>query len=204
VHREDLPILGTALFPSLCMATGAGLSIQFLNLFFSHVHHVGAASYAAVGTASNVLVLIAGLLVPEVKRRFGWKGAIIGVQGIAVILLVAMGTTELWKSAALAMPFAMLCFVLRQPMMSMAGPATSELTMLYVGERNRELISAGNGAIWSGAWWIAAKTFEFLRSHEIPYWQVFLVTAVLYLIGTSAHAPLIRAVDGRRSQPSRY
>lgn len=203
VHREDLPVLGIALFPSLCMATGAGLSIQFLNLFFSNVHQVGAGAYAAVGTASNVLVLIAGLMVPEVKRRYGWKGAIIGVQGIAVILLVAMGTTELWKSAAIAMPFAMLCFVLRQPMMSMAGPVTSELTMLYVGERNRELISAGNGAIWSGAWWIAAKTFEFLRSHEIPYWQVFLVTALLYLIGTCAHAPLIRAVDGAGGLRSR-
>ena len=40
VQREDWPILLRALVPSLCIATGAGLSIQFLNLFFSHVHQL--------------------------------------------------------------------------------------------------------------------------------------------------------------------
>ena len=79
--------------------------------------------------------------------------------------------------------------------MSMAGPSSSELTMTYVGERNRELVSACNGAIWSGAWWLAARTFELLRSHQLPYWQVFLTTAVLYLAGTFYHIVLIRAVE---------
>lgn len=195
IHREDLPVLTRALVPTFCIATGAGLSIQFLNLFFSHVHHLKSADYAAFGTVSNVLVLFAGLLVPEVKRRCGWRGAILGVQSAAVLLLVAMGLTELWTAAAWALPFAVACFILRQPLMSMAGPSSSELTMTYVGERNRELVSACNGAIWSGAWWLAARTFELLRSHQLPYWQVFLTTAVLYLAGTFYHIVLIRAVE---------
>ena len=86
-----------------------------------------------------------------------------------------------------ALPVALGCFILRQPLMSMAGPATSELTMAYVGERNRELMSACNGAIWSGAWWLAARIFELLRAHHFPYWQVFLTTAALYLVGTFAY-----------------
>jgi hypothetical protein len=179
----------------LCIATGAGLSIQFLNLFFSHVHQLGSASYSAYGTASNVLVLLAGLVVPEVKRRLGWRGAILGVQTVAVFLLIAMGMTELWKSAAWALPFALGCFVLRQPLMSMAGPVTSDLTMRYVGERNRELVSACNGAVWSGAWWLAARTFELLRSNHLPYWQVFLATAALYFIGTFSYLLLIRRLE---------
>lgn len=197
VHREDWPLLARALAPTLCIATGAGLSIQFLNLFFSHVHQLGSAAYSAFGTVSNVLVLFTGLIVPEVKRRYGWRGAILGVQTIAVGLLVVMGGTELWKSAAWALPLALLCFVLRQPLMSMAGPATSELTMSYVGERNRELISACNGAIWSGAWWLAARAFELLRGRELPYWQVFIATAVLYLAGTFSYEFLIRGLERR-------
>lgn len=197
VHREDWPLLAKALAPTLCIATGAGLSIQFLNLFFSHVHHLGSAAYSAFGTVSNVLVLFTGLVVPEIKRRYGWRGAILGVQTLAVGLLVVMGITELWKSVVWALPVALGCFVLRQPLMSMAGPATSELTMSYVGERNRELISACNGAIWSGAWWLAARAFEVLRSRELPYWQVFIATAVLYLAGTFSYEFLIRGLERR-------
>jgi predicted MFS family arabinose efflux permease len=199
IHREDWPVLARALIPTVCIATGAGLSIQFLNLFFSHVHQLSSTAYSAYGSVSNVLVLIAGLIVPEVKRRLGWRGAILGVQSIAVFLLVAMGLTELWKAASWALPFAIGCFIVRQPLMSMAGPSTSELTMSYVGERNRELISACSGAIWSGAWWLAARTFELLRSHHLPYWQVFVTTGILYLIGTFSYLLLIRKVEQRES-----
>ena len=200
IHREDWPVLARALIPTVCIATGAGLSIQFLNLFFSHVHQLSSTAYSAYGSISNVLVLIAGLIVPEVKRRLGWRGAILGVQSIAVFLLVAMGLTELWKAASWALPFAIGCFIVRQPLMSMAGPSTSELTMSYVGERNRELISACSGAIWSGAWWLAARTFELLRAHHLPYWQVFVTTGILYLIGTFSYLLLIRKVEQRESE----
>jgi hypothetical protein len=195
VRREDRTRLLRALAPSILMATGAGLSIQFMNLFFSHVHGLSAASYAMYGTISHVIVLFAGLLVPEVRRRFGWRGAIIGVQSIAVVLLAVMGLTELWRALAWSLPLAIVLFIVRQPLMSMAGPATSELTMQYVGTRNHELVSACNGAIWSGAWWLAARFFEVLRGSGLPYWQVFLTTSVLYFFGTLAYLRLIRAVE---------
>jgi hypothetical protein len=146
---------------------------------------------------SYVLVFLAGLVVPEVKRRLGWRGAILGVQSAAVFLLVIMGLTELWKASGWAMPLAVLCFILRQPLMSMAGPSTSELSMSYVGTRNRELMSACSGAIWSGAWWLAARMFEVFRSQELQYWQIFLATAVLYGIGTVSYLELIRTVEKR-------
>lgn len=202
VQRNDWKALAFALVPTLCIATGAGLSIQFLNLFFSHVYQMSSATYSAYGSISNVLVLFAGLLVPEVKRRLGWRGAILGVQTVAIVLLAVMGFTELWKAATWALPVAVGCFILRQPLMSMAGPSTSELTMNYVGERNRELVSACNGAIWSGAWWLAARTFEILRTHHLPYWQVFVVTSILYLIGTFSYILLIRSVESRPSGES--
>lgn len=197
VHREDLPILLRALIPTLCIATGAGLSIQFLNLFFSNVYHLDSAHYSMFGSISYVLVFITGLIVPEVRRKLGWRGAILGVQSAAVVMLALMGLTELWKDAFWALPVALACFIFRQPLMNMAGPSTSELSMSYVGERNRELMSACSGAIWSGAWWIAARVFEVLRAHHLPYWQVFLTTAMLYLFGTLSYTGLIRAVERR-------
>ncbi len=195
VHREDLPILARNILPCLCIATGAGLSIQFLNLFFSNVYQISSAAYSAYGSVSYVLVFIFGLIVPEVKRRLGWRGAIIGVQTVAVVILAVMGLTELWKHTAWALPVALVCLIFRQPLMNMAGPSTSELSMIYVGERNRELMSACSGAIWSGAWWLAARVFEILRTHDVPYWQIFLMTAALYLLGTSSYLGIIRSVE---------
>jgi predicted MFS family arabinose efflux permease len=200
VHREDFPVLLRALIPTFCIATGAGMGIQFLNLFFSNVYHLSSASFSAFGSVSNLLAFVAGLIVPEVRRRLGWRGAIIGVQSAAVVLLVLMGLTELWKHASWALPFALVCFIFRQPLMNMGAPSTSELSMAYVGEHNRELISACNGAIWSGSWWLAARIFENLRAHQLPYWQVFMVTAALYLIGTISYLGLIRAVERRKPQ----
>ncbi|MCX6868593.1 MAG: hypothetical protein NTV46_20780 [Verrucomicrobia bacterium] len=110
-----------------------------------------------------------------------------------------MGLTDLCQTAVWALPLAIGCFILRQPLMSMAGPSTSELTMTYVGARNRELVSACNGAIWNGAWWLAARTFEILRTHHLPYWQVFMATATLYLIGTFSYLRLIRCVEHRET-----
>lgn len=200
VHRDDLPLMLRAIVPTLCIATGAGLSIQFLNLFFSNVFHLDSATYSAFGSISYVLVFFMGLIVPEVRRRLGWRGAILGVQSAAVVMLAIMGLTELWQHTRWALPVALVCFIFRQPLMNMAGPSTSELSMTYVGERNRELMSACNGAIWSGAWWLAARVFEFLRAHHYPYWQVFLMTAVLYLLGTLSYAGLIRTVESRESR----
>ena len=199
VHRADFSVLARAMVPTLCIATGAGLSIQFLNLFFSNVYQLDPARYSAFGSVSYVLVFFTGLIVPEVRRRLGWRGAILGVQSAAVVLLAVMGLTELWKHTSWAFPVAIICFIFRQPLMNMAGPSTSELSMSYVGERNRELMSACGGAIWSGAWWLAARVFEVLRAHHLPYWQIFLATAVLYLIGTFAYLGLIRAVEKREA-----
>jgi predicted MFS family arabinose efflux permease len=197
LHREDMPILLRSLLPSIVIATGAGLSIQFLNLFFNTVHKVTSSQYSTYGTISNVLVLFTGLMVPEIRRRYGWRGAIIGVQSIAVLLLVIMGLTELWNHLLWSLPLAVFCFIVRQPLMSMAGPAISELTMSYVGERNRELVSACNGAIWSGAWWLAARVFQVLRASDFPYWAVFLTTALLYFMGTMFYLKIIRTMDRR-------
>jgi predicted MFS family arabinose efflux permease len=201
VHREDFPVLLRALLPTFCIATGAGLSVQFLNLFFSSVYQLDSGTYSIFGSISYVIVFISGLLVPEIRRRLGWRGAIVGVQFAAVVLLVLMGLTEIWKQSSWALPLALVCFIFRQPLMNMAGPSTSELSMSYVGERNRELMSACSGAVWSGTWWLAARIFEILRAYQLPYWQIFLMTAVLYFVGTFSYLGLIRAVERRDSQP---
>ena len=83
--------------------------------------------------------------------------------------------------------------------MNMAGPMTSELTLKYVGDRNQELMSALSSSVWSGSWFISAKIFQILRAHEVPYYQIFLITAALYTWGVTAYYFLVK--DYRRRYP---
>ncbi|MFN8923209.1 MAG: hypothetical protein ACK5XP_09830, partial [Sphingobacteriia bacterium] len=82
----------------------------------------------------------------------------------------------------------------RAPLMKLAQPMAGELTILYVGPRNREIISAFTSSIWSGSWVIGSQLFALLRAYQLPYWQIFLFTAAMYTLGILAYARLIQAV----------
>ena len=151
-----------------------------------------------LGGAAGVLVITGSLANPAIRRRFGYRVAILLSQGLAVAFLIILALTEPLQSVPGMFWVAALCFLMRQPLMNMAGPISSELSMSYVGERNRELVAALYATIWSGSWFLSSRIFEVLRTHRLPYWQIFLITATLYATGVVLYAFLIRAYERRQ------
>lgn len=193
LHTDyDWNLIAQAAIPTFLIAFGAGFTIPFINLFFKAVHGMDAGTFSLISAISFGLVTLGAIFVPEVKRRFGYRVAITMVQSIAVFLLFTLGTTEWYKNYPVAIVVAIVAFILRQPLMSMAGPMTSELTLNYVGERNREVISALNAAIWSGCWFGSAKLFSIFREADIAYSNIIFITVGLYIIGVAGYAWLIR------------
>jgi hypothetical protein len=80
----------------------------------------------------------------------------------------------------------------------MAHPASNELLMNYVGKRNQELISALSSSLWSASWFISAKVFEWLRLLDFQYYEIFLITAGLYVVGNILFALLIREYESNK------
>ncbi|PIZ65101.1 MAG: hypothetical protein COY19_08350 [Candidatus Marinimicrobia bacterium CG_4_10_14_0_2_um_filter_48_9] len=74
--------------------------------------------------------------------------------------------------------------------------------MKYVGKRNQELISALDSSIWSASWFVSAKIFQFLRSVELPYYKIFLITAVLYSCGVLFYYRIIKEYEKRGGDES--
>ena len=74
--------------------------------------------------------------------------------------------------------------------------------MNYVGEKNQELISALSSSLWSASWFVSAKVFEWLRLLKYDYYEIFLITAVLYSIGVLAYVFLIREYESREKNRS--
>lgn len=198
LRMHDWNLIAHALVPALIIAVGAGLTIPFINLFFSKVHALPTNRISLWNFVAALLVAFAALLVPRIKKAIGYKIAIPMTQSFAVISLVLLATTELYSSLSMAVYIAIGCYLLRQPLMNLAGPMTSEIAMNYVGKRNQEITSALISAIWSGSWFISTRfVFGALRKTGWPYVDIFLITAALYAFGIFLYALLIRAYNRR-------
>jgi hypothetical protein len=181
--KADWNIIIRALIPTLIIAVGAGFTIPFISLFFANVHKMSTAGINAVNIIAALLVAIGALYVPKIKKRIGYKIAIPTTQSFAILALVLMATTQFYSQLSCSIYIAIGCYLLRQPLMNMAGPMTSEMVMNYVGKRNQEIVSALTAAIWSGSWFFSGLLFGVLRNKGIQYVNIFLITAVLYSIG---------------------
>lgn len=188
----DWGLIFKVVVPTVLIAIGAGLTIPFINLFFEHVHDMDSRSFSIVGSMTFILVTIMMLFIPVLRRRFGYGVVITLFQSLAVIALVVLGTTEWYADWSGAAWIAIAAFTVRQPLMNVAAPATSELSLYYVGEKNQELISALNASIWSGSWFFSSRIFGYLRSSEVAYVNIFLMTAIMYTFAILWYVFLIK------------
>ena len=184
--------------PTLIIAIGAGLTIPFINLFFFHNFYIDSSEFALIGGFTSLLVALSSLIVPFVKNKFGFQKSIINTQLIAVIALIALSTTAYFNDYVFVLYFAVFFYVMRAPLMNMAAPLTSELTMIYVGKKNQEMLSALVAAIWSGSWYFSSQIFKLLIEADCNYSEIFYITAILYLIGILFYYFLIRRFNSRR------
>lgn len=174
--------IGIALLPGLILAIGAGLTIPFFNLFFNSVFGFKSDDFSILTTISFVLVLISSLIIPSLKRKYGYFISVILSQAVATLSLFVLASTEWYKEYEYALPIAITAYLVRQPLMNMAAPMTSEWVMNYVGEKNREMVSSLNAGMWSGSWFISAMLFGIFRRHDLAYGQIFMITVVMYFV----------------------
>jgi MFS family permease len=183
VSNFDWKVIAKAMTPSLILAVGAGLTIPFINLFFYKVFAVDSEEFSIINAFSSITVALSALLVPHIKSKYGYKVAITRTQTIAVISLVLLACTEFYDQYSWSVYAAIIFYLIRQPLMNMAAPVTSELVINYVGKKNEEIISALTASIWSGSWFLSAIIFRILREGGMHYANVFLITAALYSVG---------------------
>ena len=196
IHKSyDWSLIFKAISPLILISVGAGLTIPFVNLFFNSVFGFGANNFSLMGSVTALLVFIFSLLVPVLRKKYGYWLTIVVVQSLAICCLVVMAVMELYVDYSFALVVAVIAFIFRQPLMHMAHPASNELMMNYVGKKNQELISALSSSLWSASWFISAKLFEWLRLLDYRYYEIFLITAILYVIGVLLFASLIREYE---------
>ncbi len=189
--------------PTLLIAIGAGFTIPVINLFFESVHGIPSESFAIYGAATYGLVAFGMTFMPFIRRKFGYGTAITLFQSLAVAALFFLAATEWIKHWEIAAGIAVFFYIIRQPLMNVAGPMTSELSMYYAGKRNHEIIAALNSSIWSGSWLFSMSMFSRLREWGIPYVNIFMITVALYIVGILWYVYLIRDYKKRTGSDGR-
>jgi len=193
----DWKLIFKALIPTSIIALGAGFTIPFISLFFSNVHGMTTAEFSYMSFAASFIVAYAALWVPKIKQGIGYRRAVPLTQSLAIMALVVMATTQYYSSVSTAVVIAIVFYLVRQPLMNIAAPMTSDITMKYVGARNREMTSGLTSAIWSGSTFFSAIIFGILRHLDVDYVNIFLITAALYSIGVVWYIILIHDYDKR-------
>ena len=188
----DWGIIFTALTPLVLIAIGAGLTIPFINLFFNSIFNFNSTEFSLLGSITSGIVFLSALFVPFFRKKYGYWFSIILVQILAIFCLIILAFTQVYSTNQFAVYVAVTAYILRQPLMHMAHPASSELIMSFVGEKNRELISGLDSSLWSASWFFSAKIFQLLRENQLEYYKIFLFTAILYTFGVAFYAYIIR------------
>ena len=196
----DWKLIFKAISPLILISIGAGLTIPFVNLFFNSVFGFSSSEYSIMGSLTAILVFIFSLMVPTLRKKYGYWMTIVVVQSLAIGCLVIMSLTEIYVSYEHAAFIAVTAYVMRQPLMHMAHPASNELMMNYVGKNNQELISALSSSLWSASWFVSAKIFEWLRLLDFQYYEIFLITAFLYMVGVILYSRLIKEYEINQSK----
>lgn len=197
IRNYDWHVIIKALIPTSIIAFGAGFTIPFISLFFSNVHGMSTAEFSYMSFVASFIVAYVALWVPKIKEGIGYKKAVPLTQSLAILALIIMATTQYYNELSYAVYIAIAFYLLRQPLMNIAAPMTSDITMKYVGERNREMVSGLTSAIWSGSTFFSAIIFGVLRHLNVAYVNIFLITAALYIIGVVWYIILIKDYDKR-------
>ena len=121
----DWKLIFKALVPTMIIAIGAGLTIPFVGLFFYKIHGLDSDKFAALSGFATLVVFGFILFVPIIKEKLGYKLAIPLTQLIAIFALIVLALTEIIPYS-FAVYIAMVAYIIRQPLMNMAGPMTSD------------------------------------------------------------------------------
>jgi predicted MFS family arabinose efflux permease len=162
--------------PNVIVGIGAGLSIPFLNLYFSDVFNTPAHMIGIFYGLQQLLMIIGMLVAPVIAERIGKIRTIVISQMISIPFLIILGTTQYLVLAVLA-------FLTRATFMNMAQPLYINFAMEKVHHEDRPLTNALLTIAFTAGWGVSANVGGYLIEHY-SYTHPLVMTSVFYLIST--------------------
>lgn len=164
----------------LPIGLGAGLIIPYLNLYFMNRFHASNSEIGFILSLGQFATVLATLIGPALVKRVGNVKAVVFLQLSSIPFLLITGFTNYLGIAATG-------FLLRQALMNAGNPIQQTLMMSKVDDSMKGMANSVSQMTFMIGWaTMGPIATQFVKSYG-SYWGyaiLFMITAVLYLIGS--------------------
>ncbi|MBI5882640.1 MAG: MFS transporter [Elusimicrobia bacterium] len=186
IRDWDWAYYGKALLPSFILAIGAGLIVQFMNLYlkdsFPGLSDSRIGFFMSLQSATMVVGMLAAPLLAE---KIGKVRTIVGSQLASLPFMLALAVTADLEVAVGAM-------LLRASLMNMSGPVSNTLVMELCRKREQGVLSALFTLNWNLSWAMSALVFGRMKG---DYKLMFFAAIGLYIISTLLYGAFFRGAE---------
>ncbi|HAQ62504.1 TPA: hypothetical protein DCR49_11010 [Candidatus Delongbacteria bacterium] len=180
-------LLAYLAIPPMMVGLGAGMTIPFLNLYFRTRFHLDANNIGMLFALAQLFTIGGALMAPMLARRFGMVMSVILSQIISLPFLFILGISYF-------LPLAITAFLIRNALMNMSAPISSNFSMESVHPDDRSVTSGLLSLAWLFTWGITANIGGYLIEnfgYELP----FAFTMVFYILSSYLYYKLLYPIE---------
>ncbi len=165
--------------PHILVGLGAGLSIPFLNLYFTDRFNMSSTDLGILFSVAQVVMIAGTLAAPYFAARWGNIKTVIVFQLLSVPFLYLLSLMlNVWIS--------IVAFLARSTLMNMAQPLVTNFSLMMTEEQDHPLMSGVMTVAWLASWGISANFGGWLIQH-IGYFLPFNLTVAAYILSSAVY-----------------
>lgn len=189
-RQWNWPLFGRALLPEALLSIGAGLIVQFMNLYFKDVFHSSDRDIGLYMSLQATTMVFGVLLSPMLAERFGKVRTIVTTQLLSLPFMLLLGFTDL-------LSLALAAFLVRSVLMNMSAPLANTLYMEVCRKEEQTIMNALFALVWSLSWAISSYIYGNLIGGD--YTLSFVIAVALYAASSFFYFTFFRKVEQKQS-----
>jgi MFS family permease len=175
--------------PHFLVGIGAGLSIPFINLYFTERFELPFAALGLVLAAASATMTLGAVVTPRVVARFGLVRATILTEALSIPFFLVLALTT-------SFPLAVAAYILRSAFMNLSQPLWRNLMMEITPVEHRPAVNGASMLCWNLGWalsnhwggWLIESSAGWLGAGLDGYALPMLLTIAMYLLAIALEA----------------